>query len=69
MSKPMVRRTINYADKDQTRMIAREVELALKLSIPERMRNYYLCIKANYAIMGMDVDQMKVKRKIYYAKD
>ena len=69
MSKSMVRRTISYADKDQEKMIAREVELALKLSIPERMRNYYLCIKANYAIMGMDVDQMKVKRKIYYAKD
>ncbi len=69
MSKPMVRRTISYADKDQEKMIAREVELALKLSIPERMRNFYLCIKANYAIMGMDVDQMKVKRKIYYAED
>jgi len=69
MSKPMVRRTISYADKDQDKMIALEVELALKLSIPERMRNFYLCIKANYAIMGMDVDQMKVKRKIYYAED
>ena len=69
MSKSMVRRTISYADKDQEKMIAREVELALKLSIPERMRNFYLCIKANYAIMGMDVDQMKVKRKIYYAED
>jgi len=69
MSKSMVRRTISYADKDQEKMIAQEVELALKLSIPERMRNFYLCIKANYAIMGMDVDQMKVKRKIYYAED
>lgn len=69
MSKPMVRRTINYADKNQTKMIAREVEFALKLSIPERMRNYYLCIKANYAVMGLDVDKMKVKRKIYYAED
>ena len=65
----MVKRTINYADKDQTKMIAQEVELALKLTIPERMRNYYLCIKANYAIMGLDVDQMKVKRKICYAED
>ena len=69
MSKSMVRRTINYADKDQAKMIAREVELALKLTIPERMRNYYLCIKANYAVMGLDVEKMKVKRKIYYAED
>ena len=69
MSKPLVKRTINYADKDQVKKIAQEVEYALKLSVPERMRNYYLCIKANYAIMGMDVDQMKVKRKIYYAED
>jgi len=69
MSKPLVRRKIYYADKDQAKKITQEVELALKLSIPERMRNFYLCIKANYAIMGMDVDQMKVKRKIYYAED
>jgi len=64
----MSTRTIYYIDENEDPM-DRVVELALSRTPEENLKAYCEVIIANYAMMGIDVVNHPVTRKIYYIED
>ena len=58
-------RSIYYIDKKET-VLDREVDTAIVRTLEQNLVAYCELINSNYAMMGIDVLQYPVKRKIYY---
>ncbi len=64
----MKTRKINYIEPEED-ILQQEVDWALQLSMNERFSAYCKHIIANYAMAGIDVLNLSVKRDIYYIED
>jgi len=64
----MSTRSIYYIDENED-PLKEEIELALSRTPEENMKAYCEAIIANYAMMGIDVVNYPVTRKIYYIED
>lgn len=63
-----IKRSIAYV-KDNEDDNDLELDFALSSTLEERMIAYYQLLKANYAVSGFDLDNLKVQRTIQYADD